>query len=553
MAKSAAIGNLFVNLGINSAEFSAGLKAAQTSLGKFGKATAVGLAAVTAAATAASVAIGVAVKGAIDHADELSKASQKIGVSVEALSRLEYAAQLSDVSLEQLTAGLRQFSKAIVEASTNGKSGPAGVFSALGIAVKDAAGNLRSNEQLFGDVAERFARMEDGALKTSIAMQLFGKSGSDLIPLLNSGRTGLADMAAEADRLGVTITGKTAAGAEAFNDTLTKIGAVLQGVTNKVMEAALPAMQSLADTLASPEFAAAAQTLATNLVGAFNAVVQAVVSTTNAISGFMDWLKSLDSSPGNGAPLINGMTATDKYNLGQNVKASSNYPGFAESLYRGFSFNDDGTIKLQQAAVIASTFTPSLEQGTEAAKVFAHTLDESIKTVDEYAREIGDGLAGAFSQFADAVMSGVPAIEALSDVLGNLGKQLLNSAISGFFTNLFAGTFGTIAGGAPIPKTGFIPGITGPKLFAAGGISNGPAIFGESGPEAAVPLPDGRTIPVTLTGGGGYIDVRVVNEVRNGNMIPVMTQVAGEVAGRKIKAEAPAAVAAAQRNRGMGG
>jgi hypothetical protein len=39
-------------------------------------------------------------------------------------------------------------------------------------------------------------------------------------------------------------------------------------------------------------------------------------------------------------------------------------------------------------------------------------------------------------------------------------------------------------------------------LFAKGGVSNQPAIFAEAGPEAAVPLPDGRRIPVDLRGAG---------------------------------------------------
>lgn len=553
MAASAVIGALRVDLGLNSAQFQAGLKNAQKGLGDFGKAVGKGLGIVAVAAAGAATALGVAVKGAIDHADELSKASQKIGVSVEALSRLEYAAQLSDVSLEQLTGGLGKFSKAIVEAATNSKSGPASVFSALGISIKDAAGNLRDNDQIFADVADKLSRMEDGALKTSLAMQLFGKSGADLIPLLNSGRDGLAAMADESDRVGATISTKTARAAETFNDTLTRIGSILGGVVNKVMEAALPALQSLADTLASPEFAAAAQTLATVMVEAFNAVVQAVVSTTNAIVGFMEWMKSLDGpTPGNGAPLINGMTPTDKYNLGQNVKASSNYPGFAESLYRGFNFGTDGKMQVQQQSLGSTAFTPVIT-GADAAKTAVIDLMDGIEDaqpkVEDFAQTIADSLAGAFSSFADAVMSGVPAIEALSDVLGDLGKQLLNSAISGFFTNLFGGGFsGLFGGGAASIKM--------PALYADGGIATQPSIFGDNGPEAAVPLPDGRTIPVTLSGGGtggGYLDVRVTTEVRNGNLVPVMTQVAGQVAGQKIKTDAPAAVANAQRNRGMGG
>ena len=464
---------------MNSAQFQAGLKSAQVNLSNFGKTVAKGLGLVSIAAAGAAAALGYAVKGAIDHADELSKASQKIGVSVEALSQLEYAAKLSDVSLEQLTTGLRQFSKAIVEASSNGKSGPAEVFKALGVAIKDASGNLRSNEQVFADVADRFSKMENGALKTSLAMQLFGKSGADLIPLSNS----------------------AAVNAEAFNDTLTKIGGVLQGVTNKIMEAALPALQSLANTLASPEFAKAAEVLATTLVGAFDAVVQAVVATTNAISGFLDWLKSLDNSSGSGAPLLNGLLPGEKLNFADRIRNSGTSPDLTPSFWDAFGMNPDGTFKVQQggSSSTAPVFTPVIS-GADAAKTAIVDLmagvDKAIPKFKTLAETVGDTLTSAFTGFADSLLNGVPAGEAFIGMLGNLAKQLADAAIGNLISSIFGGGgFGGLFKSAP--KLGIDFGM---GLYAKGGVTDRPAIFGDNGPEAAVPLPDGRSIPVTING-----------------------------------------------------
>lgn len=486
---------------MNSAQFQAGLKSAQVNLSNFGKTVAKGLGLVSIAAAGAAAALGYAVKGAIDHADELSKASQKIGVSVEALSQLEYAAKLSDVSLEQLTTGLRQFSKAIVEASSNGKSGPAEVFKALGVAIKDASGNLRSNEQVFADVADRFSKMENGALKTSLAMQLFGKSGADLIPLLNGGKVGLAELAAEADRLGITLSNSAAVNAEAFNDTLTKIGGVLQGVTNKIMEAALPALQSLANTLASPEFAKAAEVLATTLVGAFDAVVQAVVATTNAISGFLDWLKSLDNSSGSGAPLLNGLLPGEKLNFADRIRNSGTSPDLTPSFWDAFGMNPDGTFKVQQggSSSTAPVFTPVIS-GADAAKTAIVDLmagvDKAIPKFKTLAETVGDTLTSAFTGFADSLLNGVPAGEAFIGMLGNLAKQLADAAIGNLISSIFGGGgFGGLFKSAP--KLGIDFGM---GLYAKGGVTDRPAIFGDNGPEAAVPLPDGRSIPVTING-----------------------------------------------------
>ena len=72
-------------------------------------------------------------------------------------------------------------------------------FKALGIDVRDASGNIRDTNAVFLDIADRFGRMQDGATKSALAMQVFGKSGAELIPLLNSGRDGLKGMAAYAE------------------------------------------------------------------------------------------------------------------------------------------------------------------------------------------------------------------------------------------------------------------------------------------------------------------------------------------------------------------
>jgi hypothetical protein len=53
----------------------------------------------------------------------------------------------------------------------------------LGIKTRDASGKLRSTQDVLGDLAERFATMPDGPVKTAIAIDALGKSGADLIPL----------------------------------------------------------------------------------------------------------------------------------------------------------------------------------------------------------------------------------------------------------------------------------------------------------------------------------------------------------------------------------
>ena len=302
------IGSLRVALGLDSAQFTTGLAKARGELGSFSSAAKIGFAAVGAAALAAGTALGVAVKHSLDHADALGKAAQKAGVSVQALSRLEYAARLSDVSMEGLTGSLTKLGKAMVDATTD-KTGAASIaFKALGIDVRDASGNIRDSNAVFLDIADRFGRMEDGATKSTLAMQLFGKTGAELIPLLNEGRDGLKQMADESDRVGFTLTNRTTDAANAFNDTLTKIQLATDGVVNKIMVAALPALQGLANTMTSAGFATAAGTMANNIITAINQIITAATVATNTITDLKNVLNPTEDTILKRIADANGMT-----------------------------------------------------------------------------------------------------------------------------------------------------------------------------------------------------------------------------------------------------
>lgn len=275
-ARGAKISALRVDLGINTAQFSSGLGQAEGRLGKFGKIAGTAFAAVAAAGAAAAVALGYAVKQAADHADQLSKTAQKIGVATEALSRLEWAAKLSDVSLEQLSTGLGRLSRNMLDVAS-GTTGPAKVaFDALGIAVTDATGQLRASDEVFAEIAEKFSLMEDGSTKTALAMSLLGRSGAEMIPLLNMGSKGLADMAAESDRLGQTISTETGRAAEEFNDNLTRLNAVMGGLVNRIMADVVPGLADLTATLADPQFQKAASDTVGFFIGLVNVLAQAV-------------------------------------------------------------------------------------------------------------------------------------------------------------------------------------------------------------------------------------------------------------------------------------
>lgn len=162
------------------------------------------------------------VKSIADTEDQLGKMAQKVGLSVEALSELKYSGTLADVSMEQLSVGLKQLAKHMQDAQT-GTAEAVQVFRALKVEFESSPGTLRKTDAVLFDLADRFARMEDGAGKTALALKLFGKSGLDMIPLLNQGAEGLRANADEARKLGIVISTETAKAAEEFNDNLRRL------------------------------------------------------------------------------------------------------------------------------------------------------------------------------------------------------------------------------------------------------------------------------------------------------------------------------------------
>ena len=177
-------------------------------------------------------------KGLIDQADALGDLSQKTGVAVEDLTGFQAAAERAGLPMEGLTSGLKKLSLGLIEAKTGNKD-MIGAFQGLGVAFKDATGNARPVGSVMKDISDKFANLKDGPEKAAIAVKLFGKSGADLIPMLNEGSESLT-------RFGVKISSDFAARADQFNDTLVEIGDNTKSKLVSGLEQLMPTLQELA-------------------------------------------------------------------------------------------------------------------------------------------------------------------------------------------------------------------------------------------------------------------------------------------------------------------
>jgi len=134
-----------------------------------------------------------------------TNALQRIaGGTKEQVSGLVGAMQLSGVSSEKTSGALTIFSKNLGNAAGDADKTKA-LTDKLGVSFKDAAGNVKPMADILPGLSDKFKAMPDGAEKTALATQLFGRSGAQLLPFLNKGSAGIADLTNQAKKMGLVV------------------------------------------------------------------------------------------------------------------------------------------------------------------------------------------------------------------------------------------------------------------------------------------------------------------------------------------------------------
>jgi len=349
------------------------------------------------------------VKSAIDTGDALDEMSQRVGVSVETLSVWKPAAEQSGVSGESFEKGLRKLSTTMLEAATGSEDAARG-FSAVGVEFKNQDGTLRATDQVLLDLAERFKAMPNGAEKTALAVQLFGKSGAELIPFLNQGRDGINELAAEMQALGVQMSSETAAQAGNFNDALDKLKLATTSIGNQIIASLLPALNDMAGgmvesakqggtlraildgvVLVLKTLALGAATVGKAFVALGEAIGAGVAAAVEALKGNADGAKAI--------------IADLKGNL---VKRLDELASFRDSLF------DPKPIEVRAPAIVADPTlidrlrTPGRASGDNGAARLALAkalADAELKllkdALDRQSRDLDEALDGRLISLAD--------------------------------------------------------------------------------------------------------------------------------------------------------
>lgn len=233
------IARLGVVLGLNTAEFQAGLAGAMKGLEKLEKS----LPRIGLAAAAAGTGLALLIKKGIDELDKLDEVSQKIGITVESLSSLGKVAKIEGMSIDDLAGSLVKLTRTISEANSGSESA-AETFKSMGL----DPSTFKNSEDALLQISDKFAEYRDGLNKTALAVELFGKSGADMIPFLNQGSDVIKEIRGELDSFG-NASSKAAAEAAEFNDRMSKMGTIINTVFQKFVSELLPTINNFTEGL----------------------------------------------------------------------------------------------------------------------------------------------------------------------------------------------------------------------------------------------------------------------------------------------------------------
>lgn len=171
-------------------------------------------------------------KSAIDMGSALNDASKKYGVSASELSKFQYVAKMSGVEFEGLGNAFKFLNKSIAE-SADPSSKAAIAFKALGVTQKDL--KEKSPQQIFEILADRFSELKDGANKTALALELFGRSGADILPVMAEGAAGIKRLGDEAVNLGIALSEDQIKKLDDYGDALDRLAMRTKSAAGQIL------------------------------------------------------------------------------------------------------------------------------------------------------------------------------------------------------------------------------------------------------------------------------------------------------------------------------
>lgn len=513
------------------------------------------------AAAFSVAAIAAFTKSLVDAANELQDVADRTGVAAVELSRLGVAAKLNASSQEEVNDAVQKLSKSIAEAST-GAGAQADAFAALGISVRDVNGNIKPTLDIFNEIANAFNRAEDGAVKVAIAQDLLGRSGSNLIPLLNQGAGSLSNYNAQFSDEFIQQSAK-------FNENLDKLNIRFKTLAATILGPVVEALNKFFDFFEEKE----QKKVEKGIKNTFeqpaifaNRLRNSVVKDFKDINEAVNLLKpkqTLKMPVKPGATAKSGEDPITAQLKEQNQQFIENLRllGLLDTaeitrdnkLRALNALTKDGLITKKQELDILFQIESGYSDATEAIAKYS----EATEVLNQNTQDLNDNMrffaitlqdVGVTTMYSleDAIFNVVTGTKSLKEAFKDMARAVISDLIRMYIRMkitipLFNAFFGTTGTPAPIDTISIPPG------RAMGGPVTGgrPYMVGEKGPELFVPERSGTIVPNNSMGG---VVVNQTINVTTGVQQTVRTEIAALLP--QISSAAKAAVLDAKQRGG---
>lgn len=494
----------------------------------------------------------------VEEASAIGKVADRIGIATGYLQEFRHVAGLAGLNVSGADKALEEFNKRIGEAQT-GTGNLRKILEANNISMRDTQGNLKTTDVLLAEYADLIARAASAQDKAYLANEAFGRSGKGMINVLQSGRVAFQNAIQDANDLGVALDDGLIRKSEVLEDRWSNFTANLDRnfknfVLNTVDGAdqiakalnSIAAQQGIAEQNIArlsnpngPAFGTPALRVRSAAEVAAQELTADQLQLQKQLRQFGLRQRNLNTQLPAPPPKKTPTARTAKTSTAKAAEPQTNaFDSTVEQMERRNRLLDLQTQALAQVNPLIDDYGYATARAQAEASLLNAAQEAGLPITDELRTRIGalanqmaeaqqrsNQLAASqdrLKQSAEAMRdlnkdvtkglvsdlrNGVSAADAFANALDKVAEKLIDVAINsafdgkggGGFASLFASLFGG-AGATATPMAISAAGLTplgGP--YAKGGVANRPSLFGEAGPEAAVPLPDGRSIPVTMS------------------------------------------------------
>lgn len=180
---------------------------------------------------------------AVTNADDLNTLAKQTGFTTEEIQKMKYAADLVDVSFEDISGALRK-----MKGNMDGKPE---LWEKLGVSVTNADGSMRDATDVFYDAIDALSKIENPTERDQAAMDLFGKSADSLAGIIDDGGAALEEYGNQAQEMGLILEQDVIDTLNDTNDTIdtlkANVAATMSAVGADVAQTLAPALEIIAD------------------------------------------------------------------------------------------------------------------------------------------------------------------------------------------------------------------------------------------------------------------------------------------------------------------